>query len=194
MDGVLVLAATNVPWELDSAVRRRFEKRIYIPLPEALARARMLKINLGPTPHNLTDQDFELLGAQMEGASGADMAILVREALMEPLRKCRMAKYWRRVAQGSTEWMPVEENEDQLPPCSYCVPDLSNRPAPHKVPCQRCGCARIDLLEMGSNELKVPEVCLLDFQKCLRRQRGSVAGSELKRYEQWTAEFGQDGI
>ena len=42
VQGVLVLAATNVPWALDPAVRRRFERRIHVPLPEAEARAALL--------------------------------------------------------------------------------------------------------------------------------------------------------
>ena len=45
--GILVLGATNVPWELDPAMRRRFEKRVYIALPEANARAYMFKLNIG---------------------------------------------------------------------------------------------------------------------------------------------------
>lgn len=53
--GILVLGATNLPWAIDPAVRRRLEKRIYIPLPEAEARAHLLKTSMKKTPNNLTD-------------------------------------------------------------------------------------------------------------------------------------------
>jgi SpoVK/Ycf46/Vps4 family AAA+-type ATPase len=58
---VLMLGATNLPYNLDQAIRRRFDKRIYIPLPEAHARAGMFKIHLGDTPHNLSEQDFQVI-------------------------------------------------------------------------------------------------------------------------------------
>ena len=43
---VMVLAATNFPWDIDEALRRRLEKRIYIPLPSEEGREALLKINL----------------------------------------------------------------------------------------------------------------------------------------------------
>jgi katanin p60 ATPase-containing subunit A1 len=43
---VVVLAATNFPWDIDEALRRRLEKRIYIPLPELDERLELLHINL----------------------------------------------------------------------------------------------------------------------------------------------------
>ena len=58
-EGILVLGATNIPWVLDAAIRRRFEKRIYIPLPEANARAEIFKIHIGTTPNTLTEEDFK---------------------------------------------------------------------------------------------------------------------------------------
>lgn len=53
-DDVLVLAATNIPWALDPAIRRRFQKRIYIPLPDAAARTALFEIHVGTVKHTLT--------------------------------------------------------------------------------------------------------------------------------------------
>ena len=47
--------------ELDPAMRRRFEKRVYIALPEPIARTLMFKLNLGDTPCDITDEQFEYM-------------------------------------------------------------------------------------------------------------------------------------
>jgi vacuolar protein-sorting-associated protein 4 len=87
-DGILVLGASNVPWELDPAIRRRFEKRIYIPLPDTHARLAQFKIRLGKTPNNLTEEDYFELGKATEGYSGSDITVVVKEAMMMPVRRC----------------------------------------------------------------------------------------------------------
>lgn len=94
-EGILVLGATNIPWVLDSAIRRRFEKRIYIPLPEEHARLVMFKIHLGNTAHVLTEDNLKNLAKNTEGYSGADISIIVRDALMQPVRKVQTATHFK---------------------------------------------------------------------------------------------------
>lgn len=43
---IVVIGASNCPWDIDDAIRRRLEKRIYIPLPNEVGRREMLRINL----------------------------------------------------------------------------------------------------------------------------------------------------
>ena len=184
---VLVLGATNVPWELDAAIRRRFEKRVYIPLPEPEARTYMAKLHLGDTPNNLREEDFEMLGRVSEGASGSDIKSLVKEALMGPLRKCQQAKQFYEDEEGYL--LPCE----QYPNCAYCPPKLSSDKPGTNYTCSYCGAQRMALWDVPPEKLKAPPVQFTDFEKALEHSVSSVSPEELLRYTEWTRQFGQDG-
>lgn len=87
---VSVLAATNRPWDLDEALRRRLEKRIYIPLPQDEGRKQLFEINLREVKLG-TDVAVAGLVEKTKGYSGADVTNVCREAAMMGLRR-RMAK------------------------------------------------------------------------------------------------------
>lgn len=105
---VLVLAATNMPWDIDEAARRRFVRRQYIPLPEDEVRKLQLQKLLSHQKHELTDEDIDSLVKVTDGKfssvlfrffrvlpsdpcvhtgfSGSDITSLAKDAAMGPLR------------------------------------------------------------------------------------------------------------
>ncbi|KAI9797890.1 MAG: hypothetical protein M1833_005090 [Piccolia ochrophora] len=83
---VLVLAATNLPWAIDEAARRRFVRRQYIPLPEGHVRGTQLRTLLGHQKHGLSDEDISRLIGLTDGFSGSDITALAKDAAMGPLR------------------------------------------------------------------------------------------------------------
>ncbi|TVY40217.1 putative AAA domain-containing protein [Lachnellula occidentalis] len=83
---VLVLAATNLPWAIDEAARRRFVRRQYIPLPEDQTRAVQLRTLLGHQKHSLAEKDIQHLVQLTDGFSGSDITALAKDAAMGPLR------------------------------------------------------------------------------------------------------------
>jgi SpoVK/Ycf46/Vps4 family AAA+-type ATPase len=84
---VLVIGATNKPQELDEAARRRFTKRLYIPLPAEDDRRILLHVMLKKNNHQLTDQDIDCLAKETVGFSGADLKSLCTDAAMGPIRQ-----------------------------------------------------------------------------------------------------------
>ncbi|TVY62736.1 Protein SAP1 [Lachnellula suecica] len=83
---VLVLAATNLPWAIDEAARRRFVRRQYIPLPEDQTRAVQLRTLIGHQKHSLNEDDIQKLVELTDGFSGSDITALAKDAAMGPLR------------------------------------------------------------------------------------------------------------
>ncbi|KAM7026091.1 katanin p60 ATPase-containing subunit A-like 2 isoform 5-T5 [Acridotheres tristis] len=91
-DLVFVLAASNLPWELDSAMLRRLEKRILVDLPSQEARRVMIQHWLPPLSSSSgvklrTDLDYSLLSQETNGYSGSDIKLVCKEAAMRPVRK-----------------------------------------------------------------------------------------------------------
>ncbi|ATY64769.1 AAA-core [Cordyceps militaris] len=83
---VLVLAATNLPWAIDEAARRRFVRRQYIPLPEPTTRETQIRTLLGQQKHSLSPGDVQRLVGLTNGFSGSDITALAKDAAMGPLR------------------------------------------------------------------------------------------------------------
>ncbi|XP_059974540.1 katanin p60 ATPase-containing subunit A-like 2 isoform X4 [Mesoplodon densirostris] len=89
---VFVLAASNLPWELDCAMLRRLEKRILVDLPSQEARQAMIHHWLPPVSRNSAlelraELEYSLLSRETEGYSGSDIKLVCREAAMRPVRK-----------------------------------------------------------------------------------------------------------
>jgi transitional endoplasmic reticulum ATPase len=82
---MLLMGATNVPWQLDPAMLRpgRFDEKVYIPLPDLPARRKMLDIYLGKRPVD-PGVDLDQLALKLEGYSGADIKYICDRAAVIP--------------------------------------------------------------------------------------------------------------
>ncbi|KRX10988.1 P-loop containing nucleoside triphosphate hydrolase [Pseudocohnilembus persalinus] len=165
--GLLILGATNLPWSLDPAVRRRFEKKIYIPLPDEKTRESLFQKLTAKTQSSLKKSDFKNLAKLTQNYSGADISILVREACYQPIRKLQTAK----------KFIEIKQNGQTL----YKVADPKDKNAIKK-----------NIMELNEDQVLLPDVSLEDFQQALQKVKPSVAQKSLQKYEQFTQEFGQE--
>ncbi|TLD31479.1 hypothetical protein PspLS_01769 [Pyricularia sp. CBS 133598] len=167
-EGVLVLGATNIPWQLDSAIRRRFQRRVHISLPDVAARTTMFKLAIGDTPSSLTNEDYRELAKLAEGYSGSDISNVVNDALMEPVRKMQMATHFKKVIHDGTE---------KYTACSPGDPDA----------------IEMTLWQLEGSDIVEPLVTYKDMERAIKGTRPTVSQDDLKKNAEWTEEFGSEG-
>jgi len=163
--GVFVLGATNRPYSLDAALRRRFDKRIYIPLPEEASREQIMKIHMGDEPSKLKNQDYKKLAQMSEGYSPADLSIVVRDALMQPIRQALRAKTFKRTPSGNHLVACDESEQDSIEMSLFDIKDPTS--------------------------LRISDLTLENFEQSFARIRPSVSAHDVADAERFTAEFGE---
>lgn len=165
-DKVLILGATNLPWALDPAVRRRFERRVYIPLPDYEARDYLIRNKLKGLDKGLSDADFKNVAQKTDGFSGADLEILCRDAAFEPLKLAqRTVKFKKVMANGREMFMPVEMDA-------------------------KGNFVTTSVYDLPERSLILPELTKGDLEKALTKAKPSVSKADLAQYDEWTKQFG----
>ena len=124
---VMVLAATNHPWDIDDAFRRRFEKRVYIKLPDKEGRRSLLDLNLKDIDLN-TEIDLDTVADRLDSYSGADITSLCRDAAMMSMRRMIKGKSPEEIKEMKREDLekPVtlEDFDDAIVRCQRSVGNM----------------------------------------------------------------------
>jgi len=171
---VFVMAASNIPWDLDVAVLRRLEKRVMVPLPVAAAREVMLRKHL--SDRAASGVDFKDISLKTDGYSGADIELLCREAAMMPVRRL-MQKLAQIDINGGLIPDPPSKNgapSGRMNQYTAVVKDtITQVSAAHDV----------DIL------LKEDAVTFQDIINALQKTRPSSDGN-MTKYETWQNDFG----
>ena len=127
----------------------------------------MFEIHIGTTPTALVPKDYRMLAERTEGYSGSDIAIIVRDALMQPVRKVLSATHFKQVKDA-------ESDASKWTPCSPGDPDAIEKTWD----------------DIESNDLLEPPLTLKEFLKSLDNTRPTVTMSDIARHEEWTKESG----
>ncbi|KAF3950380.1 hypothetical protein CMV_023862, partial [Castanea mollissima] len=167
VEHVLILAATNTPYALDKAILRRFDLRIYIPLPNEEARKHIFKVQIGETPSEIDENGLKRLAEWTDGFSGSDISSYVKDALYRPIRTLRKKSF---VKTKDNVWVPCHDAG---------VSDKKSL---------------VDIEKLNETEqIQVPKITLDDFEEVRYRHKRTVKDAELKQLEEFKNEFGVAG-
>jgi vacuolar protein-sorting-associated protein 4 len=156
--------ATNLPQQLDSAVLRRFEQRIYIGLPSEEARKRLFKLEISSSRSTLTERDLDELAKRTDGYSGSDISQICKKANMTPLRLIMDAQYFKMV---EGRWLPAKEGETNA--------------------------RRVRWTDLERQQIGEPALTIDHFYAAIRATQKTVSTKDLAQYRNFQSAGGDNG-
>ena len=160
---VFVMAASNLPWDLDVAVLRRLEKRVLVSLPSLDAREQMVRKHL--QDRAVASLAYDQIASKTEGYSGADLELVCREAAMMPVRRLL------------TKLQTLQQTPEPAAKLSSAQPPRSLR--------SKFTNEKLDV----DSILKADSVSEDDVALALETTKPS-SGRTMGRYEDWQREYG----
>ncbi|CUE71629.1 vacuolar transport protein 4A, putative [Bodo saltans] len=116
---VTIIAATNLPWDLDTAFRRRFDRVIYVGLPDAQERDQVLRHYLVGAPHSIGNEELTAIAhSNLEGFSPCDISHVCQHAMMIPIERLQAARHFRLNTFPSVKSCDSAVDETLLEPCA----------------------------------------------------------------------------
>jgi vacuolar protein-sorting-associated protein 4 len=135
----------------------------------------MFELHIGNTPCHLTPTDYRLLAEKTQGYSGSDIQVVVRDALMQPVRKVQTATHFKRVQAPSRADSTLIK--DYWTPCSPGEP----------------GAVEMSWNDIEGDDLLEPSLTVNDFLRAITVSRPTVNQADLAQQVKFTQDFGQEG-
>eukprot|EP00897_Mesotaenium_endlicherianum_P002128 jgi/Mesen1/1943/ME000146S01022 len=182
---VLVLAATNRPFDLDEAIIRRFQRRIMIGLPDVENRKKILTSILAKEDV-ATDLDFQELAVLTEGHSGSDLKNLCMTAAYQPIREIlEQERKLREEAKEAQQTAAAEGQEQAEPP----------QPSTETESDTKLAQAQAQVLTEKIGKLKLRSLTMEDLKVAKGQVAASVAmeGTAMSELNEWNELYGEGG-
>lgn len=174
LQDVLIVATSNLPWDMDTAILSRFARQLYIPLPSSYDRYEMLRHQLSQNADDVgeppTKAELLELASQLELYSGRDVAKLIDVAYQDTLRSVVNATHFRRVARADGVVVEV--------PCG----------------CDAEGARQSTLDQLGDSAIGMAHPTLQQLEHARLSVKPTVDLVQLEQFKQWTLEHGEQSV
>jgi len=154
-NSVVVLGATNIPWELDEASCRRFQRRVYIGMPDVKARMRLFSLQTGD---RFSKKLYRKCAQLTEGYTGSDIKSVVNQVKYDAIRKLQDAThfYW-------------DDKVDKFRPCSS----------------GRDGAIEMNCAELKDGDVTIREPTFSDFRACIDSIKPTTNRKNIEKLKRW---------